>query len=105
MRENALILISISDDEDEEEEPNDAASVAPTESTNGDVPESMDDDVKPDPEQQDETPKKKAAPKVSSHELHTYSAEELAGFKKREMVADAELLDGKVLASFPLTTA
>lgn len=24
-----------------------------------------------------------------------YSAEELGGFKKREMVADAELLDGK----------
>lgn len=32
--------------------------------------------------------------RTTSYELHIYSAEELAAFKKREMVADAELLDG-----------
>lgn len=53
-----------------------------------------DAEVKPDPDQP-ELPKKKAAPRASPHELHMYSAEELGGFKKREMVADAELLDGK----------
>lgn len=51
-------------------------------------------DVKPDPDQP-EPLKQKAVPKASPHELHMYSADELAGFKKREMVADAELLDGK----------
>lgn len=65
----------------------------------GDVPESVDGDVKPDvkldPDQGGEQPKKKAAPRTPSHELHIYSADELAVFKKREMVADAELLDGR----------
>jgi structural maintenance of chromosome 4 len=50
-------------------------------------------DVKPEPEAE-EQPKKKTSARMPSYELHMYSAEELAGFKKREMIADAELLDG-----------
>jgi structural maintenance of chromosome 4 len=37
---------------------------------------------------------KKARQHTSSNELYIYSAEELARFKKREMVADSEYLDG-----------
>ena len=51
-------------------------------------------DVKPEPEAEEQPKKKKTSARTPSHELHMYSAEELAGFKKREMVADAELLDG-----------
>jgi len=49
-------------------------------------------DVKLDPEAE-EQPKKTSA-RTPLYELHMYSAEELAGFKKRELIADAELLDG-----------
>jgi len=38
---------------------------------------------------------KKTHSKASSNELQMYSDEELARFKKRELIADAELLDGK----------
>ena len=54
--------------------------------------ESVDGKVKREPG--DEEQIKKKVVNTSSHELHIYSAEELAGFKKREMIADAELLDG-----------
>jgi structural maintenance of chromosome 4 len=33
--------------------------------------------------------------RTPSYELHIYSVEELSAFKKREMIADAELLDGE----------
>jgi structural maintenance of chromosome 4 len=64
-----------------------------TEAADGGVRESVAGDVKPDPDAE-EQPKKKAPARTPSYELHMYSAEELAGFKKREMIADAELLDG-----------
>ena len=54
--------------------------------------ESVDGKVKREPEDEEQT--KKKVVDTPSHELHIYSAEELAGFKKREMIADAELLDG-----------
>ena len=54
--------------------------------------EPVDGKVKREPGDEEQTKKKVAD--TPSHELHIYSAEELAGFKKREMIADAELLDG-----------
>jgi structural maintenance of chromosome 4 len=41
-----------------------------------------------------ESAPKKARQPTSSNELYIYSAEELARFKKREIVADSEYLDG-----------
>jgi structural maintenance of chromosome 4 len=38
-----------------------------------------------------------ARERTPSYELHIYNVEELSKFKKREMVADAELLDGERL--------
>ena len=55
--------------------------------------ESVDGEVKHEPGDEEQVKLKKAV-NTPSHELHIYSAEELAGFKKREMIADAELLDG-----------
>ncbi|KAF9819247.1 hypothetical protein IEO21_02286 [Rhodonia placenta] len=54
--------------------------------------------VKPDP---DKPPKGKARARSPSDELHVYSAEELSQFRKRELVADAELLDEKLKNSKP----
>jgi structural maintenance of chromosome 4 len=47
--------------------------------------------VKPDP---DAAPVKKARDDAPANELYIYEAEELAGFKKEELVADEQLLDG-----------
>ena len=55
--------------------------------------ESVDQGIKREAGDEDQA-KKRNAVNTPSHELHIYSAEELAGFKKREMIADAELLDG-----------
>ena len=33
--------------------------------------------------------------RTPSNELHIYSVEELSAFRKRELIADAELLDGE----------
>ncbi|KAF8633608.1 hypothetical protein AX15_001396 [Amanita polypyramis BW_CC] len=72
------------DDEEEEE--------GAGKSTEGDQP--MEPKIKPDPDAEpNEKPKRERTP---SDELHIYSAEALSKFKKRELIADAELLDEKV---------
>lgn len=78
-----LNLEEVDDDDDDEgdAEPN-------AEATN----------VKPDP---DKPPKGKARARSPSDELHVYSAEELSQFRKRELIADAELLDEKLKNSKP----
>lgn len=81
-----------SDDEDDEEESPEASAVA-AKSTEGEVKEPADGEVKQELDGEGQ-PKKRRTP---AYELHMYSAEELASFKKREMIADAELLDGKIL--------
>lgn len=55
--------------------------------------------VKPDP---DKPPKGKARARSPSDELHVYSAEELSQFRKRELIADAELLDGNKFLYCPV---
>ncbi|KAI0962099.1 hypothetical protein AcV7_001019 [Taiwanofungus camphoratus] len=75
------------DDEDEEEE---GKHVEPDGSNDG--------VVKQEPR---DPPKLKARERTPSYELHIYSAEELAAFKKRELIADAELLDEKLKNSKP----
>lgn len=37
---------------------------------------------------------KKTRSKPDSLELHTYTDDELSGYRRRELMADAELLDG-----------
>ena len=49
-------------------------------------------DVKPEPDEEGTTRKPKN--KLPANELHTYSVPELSKFTKRELVADAEYLDG-----------
>lgn len=70
--------MSSSDEDDEEEEEN--------ADPNGDA-------VKEDP---DRPRKGKARARTPSDELHVYSVEELSVFRKRELIADAELLDGNI---------
>lgn len=43
---------------------------------------------------------RKSRARTPSHELHSYSEQELGTFKKRELLADAELLDGALPRSF-----
>ena len=74
----------LSDDEDEEEESAGAES-GPSNA------------VKPEPSDGSTSGGKR---KASSNELQLYSAEELSRLKKRELIADAELLDGLL----PLST-
>jgi hypothetical protein len=89
-----ILIPTRSDDEDDEEEGQEAPVEAVAETVDGEVTASAEAHVKPEPSAEEQPKKKKASARTPSYELHIYSAEELAGFKKREMVADAELLDG-----------
>jgi structural maintenance of chromosome 4 len=87
-------LILICSDDDDEEESQEVPPEAVAETVDAGAPAPAEEGiVKPEPDAE-EQPKKKTSARTSSYELHMYSAEELAGFKKREMIADAELLDG-----------
>lgn len=73
--------ISYSDDDDDEEEPQSKTE----EGADGEAPEVQ---------------RRKKRP--SSHELHMYTADELAVFKKRELIADEQLLDGRSYLSYSM---
>ncbi|KAI0354668.1 RecF/RecN/SMC protein [Trametes cingulata] len=79
-------------DEDEEEEASPAAGAEVAEGEEGDE---VDGPVKKEPGA------KKHRARTPSNELHTYTEQELASFKKRELLADAELLDEKVKNAKP----
>ena len=49
--------------------------------------------VKPEPTEDSVPPAAKK--RQSSHELYMYNSDELARFKKKELLADVALLDGK----------
>lgn len=88
-------LFTISEDDEEEEEDGQAKPSKEAEETaDSEMAESADGEVKREAGDEEQQKKKKKPANTPSHELHIYSAEELAGFKKREMIADAELLDG-----------
>ena len=70
---------STSYSDDDEEEENEGAS--------------KDGEVKQEP---GEGSKPRDRDKTPAYELHVYSEEELSTFRKRELIADAELLDGKL---------
>ncbi len=55
--------------------------------------------MKPEPQDDDEVPPKRRE-KTPSDELHMYSVDELAQFRKKDLVADVALLEG---SSFPLS--
>ncbi|KAI0082329.1 hypothetical protein K474DRAFT_1655715 [Panus rudis PR-1116 ss-1] len=76
-----LKLEDVDEDDDDEEEP----------------PES--NPVKPDPDGEGSSRAKNS--RRSSTELYMYTAEELATFKKRELIADTELLDEKLKNAKP----
>ncbi|THH32819.1 hypothetical protein EUX98_g1311 [Antrodiella citrinella] len=84
IKHDKLKLEDIDDDDDDEEEAEPEAEAGSSNS------------VKPEPGEGG-IPKSKAKPKRNnSTELHQYSADELAQFKRRELVADVELLDDKL---------
>jgi hypothetical protein len=80
-----MLTATCSDDDDEEEEEEVADQVAGASgSGEGAVKQ----------EHADSAPPKKARQRTPSTELYIYSADELARFKKRDMLADSEYLDG-----------
>lgn len=83
-----LLTATHSDDDDEEEE--EVADQGAEASGSGEAV------VKQEVKQESggSAPSKKAHQHTSSNELYIYSAEELARFKRREIVADSEYLDG-----------
>ncbi|KAN0100061.1 RecF/RecN/SMC [Tylopilus felleus] len=90
-----LRLYEIDDDEDEEE-PEAEAEAAPA---NG---EPSGPQVKQEPgEPAAPPPKKPSKPRQPSNELHIYSVDELAQFRKRDLVADSEYLDEKLKNAKP----
>ncbi|KAI9566365.1 RecF/RecN/SMC [Boletus coccyginus] len=83
-----LRLEEIDDDEDEDEE---EAEAAPADG------EPSEPQVKQEPgEPAGPPPKKPSKPRQPSNELHIYSVDELAQFRKRDLVADSEYLDEKL---------
>ncbi|KAG6878031.1 hypothetical protein C0993_000571 [Termitomyces sp. T159_Od127] len=92
-----LEAIDTSDDDDEE---NDAEN--PDVSNAAEQPEAIqgEDEVKHEPEECRPT-KSNAKDKVSSQELYVYRPEELARFKKRDLVVDEQVLDEKVKNAKP----
>jgi structural maintenance of chromosome 4 len=80
-----------SDDEDDnDDEENENAAIDPQVQQEEPLPEG---EVKFEPGE-DPPNKKKPKDKPPANELYTYGAPELSKFKKRELVADAEYLDG-----------
>lgn len=79
-----------SDDEDEDED-DEAEGSSKDESEGKDKGEEGGDKVKPDPD----GPAKKAP-----QQLHEYTPEELAPLKKAALIADVELLDGKITSIY-----
>ncbi|KAG6830095.1 hypothetical protein H0H92_002268 [Tricholoma furcatifolium] len=87
------------DDEDEEEEKPAAADTVKT-AQEPEAETQVEGDVKPEPgEPQPVQPKSKE--KAPSQELYVYRPEELARFKKSELVAEEQLLDEKVKNAKP----
>lgn len=50
----------------------------------------------PDAEEGSGNGRRKPRQRTPSNELHIYSEAELAQFKRKDMIADAELLDGEI---------
>ena len=109
---NWLIIESASDDDEEEatEDKKDGEDAQPeTEAEFSARPseEPMLDDgdktpVKPEPSESTLPPAKKQQ-QQAPHELQMYSSEELSRFKKKELLADVALLDGKLPPSSSAT--
>jgi structural maintenance of chromosome 4 len=81
------------DDDDEEEEEEEVADQVAGASGSGEGAVKQ--------EHADSAPPKKARQRTPSTELYIYSADELARFKKRDMLADSEYLDEKLKNSNP----
>ncbi|KAG6836004.1 hypothetical protein H0H93_012338 [Arthromyces matolae] len=86
------------DDDDDEEEEENHDTVQVTEQPEGET--GAEDVVKPDPEGPP-LKKSKGKSKPSSQELYVYRPEELSRLKKRELVADEQLLDERVKNAKP----
>ncbi|KAJ7084309.1 RecF/RecN/SMC [Mycena belliarum] len=90
---DTLKLEEIDDDEDDEDDEEEPSAVDPLANPEKPNPDKAMDDIKA--EGDDPEPKRTRA-RTPSSGLHTYSAEELSKFKKREMTTDVDLLDEKL---------
>ncbi|PFH48128.1 hypothetical protein AMATHDRAFT_150602 [Amanita thiersii Skay4041] len=91
-----LRLEEIDDDEEDEEDEGEGEG---DKAVNNDEPSEQ--KIKDDPDEEPTPKKLKHERRTPSSELHMYSVEELSRFKKRELVADAELLDEKIKNAKP----
>lgn len=78
----------VREDETEEDDEKEG-SVAPSEAPSEHIKED------PDAEERGENRRRKSRQRTPSNELHIYSEQELSRFKRKDMIADAELLDGE----------
>ncbi|KAF7361982.1 Structural maintenance of chromosomes protein 4 [Mycena venus] len=85
-----LTLEEIDDDDEDDNDDEDNATEQPADAMDATA---QTDEVKA--EDQEQAPKQPRA-RTPSSGLHTYSADELSKLKKREMIADVELLDEKL---------
>lgn len=90
-----LNVFSEDDDEDDDEK---EGSVAPSEAPSEHVKED------PDAEDGSGNTRRKSRQRTPSNELHIYSEAELARFKRKDMIADAELLDGESMTAISAST-
>ncbi|KAJ7703280.1 RecF/RecN/SMC [Mycena rosella] len=88
---DALKLEEIEDDDDDDDDDEDKGVEQPAEPAE---PTAEASEIKP--EDDDQGPKQTRARTPPSSSLHTYSADELSKFKKRDMITDVELLDEKL---------
>jgi structural maintenance of chromosome 4 len=84
-----------SDDDDDDEPEEDSTETSANAQEIEATPLNPDALVKAETDQP--VPSKRLCERTPSYELHIYSVEELCKFKKREMIADSELLDGTIL--------
>lgn len=82
----------ISDDDDDDDDGEEGEDHAEPQATHDEPP--PEGEVKPEPDEEPLT-KEKSRDKPPVNTLHTYGVPELSKFTKRELVADAEYLDGE----------
>ncbi|RDB19364.1 Structural maintenance of chromosomes protein 4 [Hypsizygus marmoreus] len=96
-----LQLEEIDDEDDEDDEGEGEGATMPAESEQAEQAENGSQDIVKSEPGGAPPSKSKAKHKTPSNELHTYSADELAKLKKRELVADVELLDESLKRAKP----
>lgn len=91
--DNSFLLTAFSEDDEDDENNHNGEDAAPEEPRTG-ASTSEEPTVKPEPGD-DDLPAKQRPEKTPPHELHMYTVNELARFKKKELFGDVALLEGQ----------